>query len=73
MTMDVVGTCAFEVKLRTQDADWSEGDKEAATLIQAAYDIFRVGTTPSSPQYLPMPATLDFLMLVTFTFSSTGV
>eukprot|EP00884_Botryococcus_braunii_P012923 jgi/Botrbrau1/21631/Bobra.43_1s0033.1 len=47
MTMDVVGTCAFGIKLRTQEEDDLEGDPEAAALIQAARDVMTTGTGSS--------------------------
>jgi hypothetical protein len=57
MTMDVVGTCAFGVKLRTQELDKS-GTEEAQALISAARDIFQT-STPSlaaSPCVVPFKA-----------------
>jgi hypothetical protein len=42
MTMDVVGTCAFGVQLRTQEVE-KEGTEDARALINAARSIFQLG------------------------------
>ncbi|KAK9909316.1 hypothetical protein WJX75_000424 [Coccomyxa subellipsoidea] len=76
LTMDVVGSAAFGVELRTQDAERGLNSEEAEKLVWAAQTIFATGSEKASIYTYPgavLPILNPLMRLLAYYFPDDGI
>ncbi|CAL5219444.1 g1276 [Coccomyxa viridis] len=76
MTMDVVGSAAFGVELRTQEAERGMNSEEAEKLVWAAQTIFATGSEKSSIYTYPaavLPILNPLMKALAYLFPDKGI